>query len=635
MTCIISIPSYTITNSNGRIVAVNCVTGNIDYSSTDISSVLTSINGAISGGETVFITKGTYTPSAQVVFTKSVRIVGEGKDSVIFNWNTTGIDLFVFQGSNPSTTTITGDVAVRANTVAVTSVGTAVAGDLIFIYDNTIWNPTDYPVWKTGELHEVQSISGSTITLTDSTLNAFTVAQSGSVKIIKPITVTFDGIQIVGVDKTADYRGIQLQYNKNSIIQNGKFQNNGLRAIDIDTSYKTTIKNNVINNCVLAGYGYGVSISNPTAYTIIINNRMTNCRHCVQHGGGGAAGQPRESIVIANTFEDSSLETPSDTVLDAHDITESHYLYHNIIYCRSDIFALNSGAKITEFIGNVVIGGQGVSITGHTPNNYIGIRENIFRNVAAIFNNYSNRQTIDTVDIQNNFIQGGNIVFMYNITNFNVSENRFVQIDSLNDGGATLRLYTCGSGTVSKNIIINSKYGAIQTTATLYSIIDNQIINYATNIAIGQEGISIINSSNGICSGNILSSSNAGSTYGINESGTSDYNRISNNNLTRITDTTHRITVAGTNTKIHENTGYITENTVQATITASATSVIVNHSCDFIPSAKDVFLTLTNLPTNAIGEIYIDTFTSTQMTVHCRNVPGVSTAIIQCTIRKI
>lgn len=62
-------------------------------------------------------------------------------------------------------------------------------------------------------------------------------------------------------------------------------------------------------------------------------------------------------------------------------------------------------------------------------------------------------------------------------------------------------------------------------------------------------------------------------------------------------------------------------------INDAATSVVVTHGLSYTPSANDVTVTLTNLPTTDIGDIYVDTFTSTQMTIRSRNAPGAATAI--------
>lgn len=95
------------------------------------------------------------------------------------------------------------------------------------------------------------------------------------------------------------------------------------------------------------------------------------------------------------------------------------------------------------------------------------------------------------------------------------------------------------------------------------------------------------------------------------------------------------IYTSGLNTICRQNVGYVTENSSTATILNTTTSIVVNHGCAYTPSALHVSLTLTNNPTNDPGNLYVDTFTATQMTIRCRNDPGASGAIIAWRIQRI
>ena len=76
----------------------------------------------------------------------------------------------------------------------------------------------------------------------------------------------------------------------------------------------------------------------------------------------------------------------------------------------------------------------------------------------------------------------------------------------------------------------------------------------------------------------------------------------------------------GTNTKIQNNIGYITESSGTATLVNGTTSIVVTHGLDATPSAGDITVT----PIEAWGamtEFYIDTYTSTQFTIHADQDP--------------
>jgi len=80
-------------------------------------------------------------------------------------------------------------------------------------------------------------------------------------------------------------------------------------------------------------------------------------------------------------------------------------------------------------------------------------------------------------------------------------------------------------------------------------------------------------------------------------------------------------TVAPSNKKYRGNLGYTTENSGTATLANGNTSIAVNHGLDVIPAAGDIVVT----PIEAWGamtQFYIDTYTSTQFTIHADQDPG-------------
>ena len=77
----------------------------------------------------------------------------------------------------------------------------------------------------------------------------------------------------------------------------------------------------------------------------------------------------------------------------------------------------------------------------------------------------------------------------------------------------------------------------------------------------------------------------------------------------------------GANNRIYKNQGYITESSGTATLANATTSIVVTHGLAVTPSAGDITVT----PIEAWGamtEFYIDTYTSTQFTIHADQDPG-------------
>jgi parallel beta-helix repeat protein len=557
-----NIPTYIISkDEKGTITAKNESTGAIEFSGTDISDILTSVNNAITKEGIIKIKEGTYKPSSTVTFTKYIKLNAEG--NVIFDWNnTTGQFLFIFIGSELSAASLTADVKANANIITVNDASSASNGDLVLIYDNTIWNPTYYPTWKTGELHEISSISGNNITIADTTINSFSTAQSGSVKIIRPITVEINGITIKGPGSTYLCRGIWLHYNKNSVIRNGKFNKCGRDEIVIGDSYQVTVENNNIGDNIYTGLGYGIVVADSSAYTNIKNNYFYHCRHCITVGGAGVVGQGRDTTVSFNTFFDSN---GTQAVIDAHPIAESYYIYNNTIYSPPLMGAIVSGARVTKIIGNTIIGGLGIYpyTTTKSPGSIIEISDNLLIDSRRVFNN-ENNMSIYQINIENNIMTGDaiwSITILSNAAKYIISGNKF---SSTNKGTGQWGIYVGNSnnGTISNNTINNSYYSGIKLDSVNNTDILNNIITDYNNYGdSGEKGIGLINSSYNTIANNILKRSGDTATYGIAETGTSDYNRIVNNNLNQVgTIISNRIQLVGSNTNLSNNQGYKTEN---------------------------------------------------------------------------
>jgi len=94
--------------------------------------------------------------------------------------------------------------------------------------------------------------------------------------------------------------------------------------------------------------------------------------------------------------------------------------------------------------------------------------------------------------------------------------------------------------------------------------------------------------------------------------------------------------VPATTHRIQNNLGYVSENSgAGAVITAAVTSIIVAHGCSYTPTAADISVILTNLPTADIGDVYFSAIGAANFTINCRNAPGVATAIFSWAVRRV
>jgi hypothetical protein len=112
--------------------------------------------------------------------------------------------------------------------------------------------------------------------------------------------------------------------------------------------------------------------------------------------------------------------------------------------------------------------------------------------------------------------------------------------------------------------------------------------------------------------------------YGLNIGNSADYVTVENCDFVGNSTGAINNTSSGTNNKIRNNQGYITEASGTASITSGSTSVTVTHGLSVTPSAQHLSVVITANPTNDPGNIYITNITATQFTINSRNDPGAS-----------
>jgi len=371
----------------------------------DDQCIQAAIDAAEVNNSEVWIMGGDYVISHAMSIQSNIVIRAKGVVNFYYSV-TTGTPMFYAEGTVGAMLSCTSNVAQGASTVAVNSASAIVAGDLILIYDSTLWTPagnSQYATWKIGELHEVSSVSGNIITFFDQTLHSYTTTNSASVIPIKPISVVIDGIQIEGSSPTENVCGIILKYVSHSKISNCKINNCGFYGIEIRDSLDVDIADCTISNCEYTGIGYGIETSNSTAMVDVHNNTISKCRHCIAASGGSGIGLTRDIKVDKN-----HIYGGSSWPVDAHPVAESLYVSENEIYVPWDC-AVVSGAKHTVVENNNIFGGMGTGIRGVVNGITYEIRNNTFDGTGFIFSDDPGYEeyghTNDLVVIQGNTVK--------------------------------------------------------------------------------------------------------------------------------------------------------------------------------------------------------------------------------------
>jgi len=562
----------------------------------------------------LWINEGYYIINAQLTGSSDINIKGVG-DVTLFS-NSLASDLISLSGSVLKTVTGS-DVAVGATSIMVSDVTGINPGDLILIYDDTIWDDgSTYASLKTGEIHEVLSVSGSTVNFIDGLINAYTAVNNLSVQVINPIRVNIENIKFLGSSETTANGLVSLTYAKYSIISECILDKGGLRGLHINNSYFVSAEKLKISNCIRDGYGYGISISNACAHVGIQKSKLDMCRHCISLGGDESIGQARDIHIYNNEVYGNGLYH----TIDAHACVESIYVNNNIIHANKKS-AFTSGAKISEFKNNRVYNGIAVSVRDTTKNMVFLVDSNSLFSCWYGFSDTTEGATIKYLSFSNNDIIDGLYYMLY------VTHASIINIVNNNINKSTelygIRVHSATGGKIQNNIIQNTfRDGIYLIDCSNITLSNNVIENSNGSNTAGQlyeSGIALTRCTNLKIFNNDVSDAFGKQRYAIAEYDTCNNNKIKNNTVSGAI--IKQILKVGAATVIFNNDGYITENTGTATITTSSTSVVVSHGLVAAPTKYFAF------PSANLGNCWIDTVTATQMTIHCSTAPGADTVV--------
>lgn len=584
-----------------------CIQAAIDYCATNNLTEL-------------FIGPGTYTPLAQINVTHNIHIYCS--KNTFWIWTKTTVDAYAMinaRGSLSSTLTASSDIIIGADSVTVSSTTEVSAGDLILIYDDTLWNPIDstFQTLKTGELHEVIDADDTTIYFADSSIHAYSVTNNFKIGVIKPISVIIENIDASGIDSTSAQILINLVYNKNTIIRNCKTDHIGYTSVYIWDSLGVNVEKCYITRNLNTGYGYGISAVNSSAHIYIHDNTVTYCKHCVSVVSNYTIGEARDIRVYNNDV----IGGGANHTIDAHECTESFYVYNNIIRSKysSGRYGIKSGAKITKVTNNIFYDCCGVGIRGSIQNTIFSVENNYLFNGGYLFSDAPEESFTNTVkyaNISNNHLFNCRFYMVYTAKSntIDIVNNTMDQASSYYG----IRIHNATDGKIYDNTLSNQNRSAIYLlNCSNLTINGNQIedCNLGNNTLAGwNDGIALMGSSNIQVTNNRISNPSGLAYYCILENGTSNSNTIENNTVGGATHS--QILKIGSSTTLWKNLGHRTENTGIATILMSGTSIVVEHGLVAAPTRINV------TPFGDVGYCWADTFTSTQFTIHCSTAPA-------------
>ena len=454
-------------------------------------------------GDTITLIEGDYYVTSRIYEQgKSLNIVGKGNVTIHLNtaegeWN--GI---VLLGNVIGTPALSSSSSAGSNQVTLKSASSVKAGDFIKIYKNTQWCPLDYPDQKTGEMYEVKSVSGNTLTLTETLLRDY--SSGDSTEISRPIEVNIKNINIIDSGATTTHEGLVLALCKNGIVEDCTVKDSGFSSMSLYSCYNITVRKNKIYNSILPGSGYGVAIWSGSAYISVIDNYIENCRHAITCNTDERISLDRNVYVANNELHGASIG--GSNVVDAHACTIDMTVSGNTIYpCYKDP-AFADGARISTFENNKVYGGLAAVCRRGSVNDGTHIVQDNYIEDTLVYDGLNNGIG-DTLIIKNNIQKGGNygINFADNesFKNLIISDNEF---SNLSYQGYYQKFLLSGVNlNISNNTFENVKLDAIYVdgnsfTPVVVKVQNNTLINvYPSN---SYSGITLKNIQNAYVSGN-------------------------------------------------------------------------------------------------------------------------------------
>jgi len=280
-------------------------------------ATLTAAFAAITSGSTLRFQAGrTYAPSTGLDISLSglndVVIDFNGSTIVLPSVNDAGF--WLTGGYTASKTTVTADIAARSRTITVVDSSGITAGSIITIYSSgEVFNPERPAQYLKAEIARVESVAGTTLTLSQPTYDSYTTTGNMvTVGLINPVTnLKLLRPNIVGAGTGYQQTGLRIQYFDGLMVEKpiiSSAERTGLLgAIGLD--FKVLVGN--VSLCNETGLGYGVKAAGVQGVTFYAITGRRN-RHTVDADNGPNAIPCRDVMyfrVSANDDTSAGIST--------------------------------------------------------------------------------------------------------------------------------------------------------------------------------------------------------------------------------------------------------------------------------------------------------------------------------------
>ena len=403
-------------------------------------------------GDTITIHKGDYYITKGISQNnKNLNIIGEGKVTLHIQTSNKEINDIYFGGSLITNETLHANAKKDSSQVVLTDASQIRKNDLVKIWKNIQWcplnYPDNYPDQMTGEIYAVKSVNGNVVTLNQPLLRDYNLSETVKVEVYRPIQMNIKNLRLEDTGATTTHHGLAMQYCKDSLITNSRFNNSGFGAICLYSCFNVSVNNNEIYNSLRPGSGYGVNVASGSAFVNIEHNHIENCRHAITANSAELKSLNRDIFIADNTLIGAKIT--GSNVVDAHADTINFVVTRNEIYPQiapdtpkyyafADFrrtqelpyyFAFSDGTQQSTFSNNEVFGGFGGIFGRGAVGNGIHIYENnTFNGISG--NLYEGGNGTDNTlvirnNTQNSGMHGAIFPFYGSFRSILISENTF------------------------------------------------------------------------------------------------------------------------------------------------------------------------------------------------------------------
>ncbi len=332
-------------------------------------------------GDTITIYGGDYYLPEEIYQTnKSLNIIGKEKVTLHLQTPDRGMNKEVnreifFNGSNITNTNLSANAKKGSSQIVLTDASQVRKNDLIKIWKNVQWCPSDYPDQMTGEMYAVKSVKGNVVTLNQPLLRDYKLSENVQVEVYRPIQMNIKNIRIEDTGSTTIHHGLVLQYCKDSSVTNSWFNNSGFDDLCLYSCFNVSVSNNEMYNALHSDCGYGINVASGSAFVTITHNHIENCRHTVTGNSDERKSLDRDVFIANNTL--IGAKVTGAIVVDAHAVVIDFVVTGNKIYPQlPNHYAFADGTQQSTFSSNLIYGGYGGIFKRGGVNDGVHIYEN-------------------------------------------------------------------------------------------------------------------------------------------------------------------------------------------------------------------------------------------------------------------